>query len=249
MASPARSTSAPVIEAEALANSVADAARTCGVKRYFTIPGRDPFGWQLQPVPLRLGRPTWGAAPDLDPAWHVVRRTLADPAGFDDLVAELAGGVPLPRDRPLWRLWVVDGLAEPGFGQRFIGSRLGATTHISVLDADGRACAVTCTNGEGSGVVIPGTGIHVNNIMGEEDLSPLGFHHAPAGRRMPSMMSPTAVLRGGELHLALGSSGSNRIRSALLQTIVGVVDHYQQRFAIDFSYGEKRRLVMFLESL
>jgi gamma-glutamyltranspeptidase/glutathione hydrolase len=119
----------------------------------------------------------------------------------------------------------MDGLAEDGFGRRFLGSRLGSTTHISVLDADGRAVAVTCTNGEGSGIVVPGTGIHLNNIMGEEDLSPLGFHHAPPGRRMPSMMSPTVVAADGRVQVALGSSGSNRIRSALLQTIVGVVDH------------------------
>ncbi|MFP5361283.1 MAG: gamma-glutamyltransferase family protein [Thermoleophilia bacterium] len=119
----------------------------------------------------------------------------------------------------------MDGLAEPGFGGRFLGSRLGSTTHISVLDAAGRAVSVTCTNGEGSGIVVPGTGIHLNNIMGEEDLSPLGFHHAPPGRRMPSMMSPTVVMADGRVEVALGSSGSNRIRSALLQTIVAVVDH------------------------
>ena len=89
----------------------------------------------------------------------------------------------------------------------------------------GRACSVTCTNGEGSGVVVPGTGIHVNNIMGEQDLNPLGFHRHPAGRRMPSMMAPSVVTRAGEVELVLGSAGSNRIRSALLQTIVGVVDH------------------------
>ncbi len=119
----------------------------------------------------------------------------------------------------------VDGLAEPGFAGRLLGSRMGSTTHLTVIDAEGRACSVTCTNGEGSGIIVPGTGIHVNNIMGEADLNPLGFHHAPPGRRMPSMMSPTVVAEGGEVHLALGSSGSNRIRSALLQTIVGVVDH------------------------
>ena len=86
------------------------------------------------------------------------------------------------------------GLAEPGFLERFMAGRLGATTHISVLDADGWACSVTCTNGEGCGIVVPGTGVHVNNIMGEQDLSPLGFFtHAP-GRRLPSMMAPTIVL-------------------------------------------------------
>jgi gamma-glutamyltranspeptidase/glutathione hydrolase len=119
----------------------------------------------------------------------------------------------------------LDGLGEPGYEDTFLANRLGSTTHISVVDGDGRACAVTCTNGEGSGIVVPGTGIHLNNIMGEEDLSPLGFHRAPAGRRMPSMMSPTIVMRDGSVEVALGSSGSNRIRSAILQTIVGVVDH------------------------
>jgi len=119
----------------------------------------------------------------------------------------------------------VEGLADPGFLERFLRSRLGSTTHISVIDGTGRAASVTCTNGEGSGLVVPGTGVHLNNIMGEEDLSPLGFHTAPPGRRMPSMMAPTVVLRDGEVELVLGSAGSNRIRSALLQTIVGVVDH------------------------
>jgi gamma-glutamyltranspeptidase/glutathione hydrolase len=103
-------------------------------------------------------------------------------------------------------------------------SKLGSTTHISVLDADGCACSVTCTNGEGSGVWVPGTGIHLNNIMGEEDLNPLGFHRFPPGRRMPSMMAPTVVQGEHGVELVVGSAGSNRIRSAILQTIVGVVD-------------------------
>lgn len=118
----------------------------------------------------------------------------------------------------------VEGLPEAGFLERFLTAKLGSTTHISVLDVRGRACSVTCTNGEGSGVVIPGTGIHLNNILGEEDLNPLGFHRHPPGRRMPSMVSPTVVLRENQVELVLGSAGSNRIRSALLQTIVGVVD-------------------------
>ena len=95
-----------------------------------------------------------------------------------------------------------------------------------MLDADGRACSVTCTNGEGSGIVVPGTGIHVNNVMGEGDLNPLGFFAFEPGRRMPSMMAPTVVLApDGSVELVLGSAGSNRIRSAILQVIVGVVDH------------------------
>jgi gamma-glutamyltranspeptidase/glutathione hydrolase len=119
----------------------------------------------------------------------------------------------------------LEGLSEEGFLERFLSSRLGSTTHIAVLDAAGCACSATATNGEGSGVVVPGTGIHLNNVMGEEDLNPFGFHRHPAGRRMPSMMAPSIVMRDGDVELVLGSAGSNRIRSAILQTIVAVVDH------------------------
>ncbi len=122
----------------------------------------------------------------------------------------------------------LEGLEQDGFLERFLASRLGSTTHISVIDANGCACSATCTNGEGSGVVVPGTGMHLNNVMGEQDLNPLGFHLHPAGRRMPSMMAPTVAMRDGEVELVLGSAGSNRIRSALLQTIIGVVDHGMQ---------------------
>jgi gamma-glutamyltranspeptidase/glutathione hydrolase len=119
------------------------------------------------------------------------------------------------------------GLDDPEFVARFLhrgGGRLGSTTHISVLDRDGMACSVTCSNGSCSGVVVPGTGVHLNNMLGEQDLNPLGFHRHPPGRRLPSMMAPTAVLRDGQPELVLGSAGSNRIRSAILQTVLRVID-------------------------
>ncbi|HVL96685.1 MAG TPA: gamma-glutamyltransferase [Solirubrobacteraceae bacterium] len=101
---------------------------------------------------------------------------------------------------------------------------LGNTTHVSVLDAEGWACSVTVSNGAASGVVVPGTGIHLNNMLGEEDLNPLGFFRHPPGRRLPSMMAPTLVRRDGDVELVVGSAGSNRIRSAILQVISGAVD-------------------------
>jgi gamma-glutamyltranspeptidase/glutathione hydrolase len=130
----------------------------------------------------------------------------------------------------------VEGLHSEGYLERFlrkdamesaareVHSRLGSTTHVSVLDADGACASVTCSNGSCSGVIVPGTGMHLNNMMGEEDLNPLGFHRHTPGRRIPSMMAPTVVLRDGEPEVVLGSAGSNRIRSAILQTIMGVVD-------------------------
>jgi gamma-glutamyltranspeptidase / glutathione hydrolase len=100
------------------------------------------------------------------------------------------------------------------------GDRVGSTTHIAVLDADGNCASVTCSNGTGSGVLVPGTGVHVNNMLGEEDLNPHGFHRIPPGRRVSSMMAPTLALLNGEVVLGLGSAGSNRIRSAILQVVV-----------------------------
>jgi gamma-glutamyltranspeptidase/glutathione hydrolase len=106
----------------------------------------------------------------------------------------------------------------------YAGDLLGSTTHISVLDPEGMCANVTCSNGSGSGMLVPGTGVILNNMLGEEDLNPLGFHSIAPGRRVPSMMAPTVVLRDGEIEMGLGSAGSNRIRSAILQTIVRAVE-------------------------
>jgi gamma-glutamyltranspeptidase/glutathione hydrolase len=130
----------------------------------------------------------------------------------------------------------VRGLSEEGFASRFldpaaldqavkgVSSRLGSTTHITAMDGAGACASVTCSNGTGSGLIVPGTGVHVNNMLGEEDLNPLGFHLWEPGARLPSMMSPTVILRDGELEAGLGSAGSNRIRSAIVQVILRLVD-------------------------
>ena len=96
----------------------------------------------------------------------------------------------------------------------------GSTTHISIIDSQGNAVSVTTTNGEGCGHILPGTGIMMNNMLGEEDLNPDGFHNWKTTKRMETMMSPTIVI--GELgpELVLGSGGSNRIRSAITQVIL-----------------------------
>ncbi len=119
---------------------------------------------------------------------------------------------------------LVANLLDPHGLDLAAGDLLGSTTHISVLDVDGMCANVTCSNGSGSGVLVPGTGVILNNMLGEEDLNPGGFHRIAPGRRVPSMMAPTVVLRDGEIALGLGSAGSNRIRSAILQTIVRVIE-------------------------
>lgn len=98
------------------------------------------------------------------------------------------------------------------------------TTHISVVDAAGNLAAVSLSNGEGCGRSWPGTGIHLNNMLGEEDLHPQGFHAWPPGTRIASMMAPSVIARGDGTVMALGSGGSNRIRTALLQVASHLID-------------------------
>lgn len=103
-------------------------------------------------------------------------------------------------------------------------NKWGSTTHFSVMDGEGNAASVTASNGEGSGYTIPGTGIMLNNMLGEADLHPGGFHQWQTDLRISSMMAPTMVLAEGTPELVLGSGGSNRIRTAILQVISNVID-------------------------
>lgn len=98
------------------------------------------------------------------------------------------------------------------------------TTHISVADADGNIASLTASNGEGCAHVLPGTGIMLNNMLGEEDLNPGGFNRWVEGARLASMMSPAVVETAGGTRIALGSGGSNRIRSAITQVLVNLLD-------------------------
>lgn len=100
----------------------------------------------------------------------------------------------------------------------------GGTTHISVVDARGNVAAMTSSTGCGSGVFVADSGIHMNNMLGEEDLVPEGVPPLLPGDRMTSMMSPTMVLGPDGMEVVLGSSGSARIRSAIARVVGAIVD-------------------------
>jgi len=126
-------------------------------------------------------------------------------AGLDD---KTAAAIISPENLSSWRQTLLEGgLASRG------------TTHISVADAAGNLASLTLSNGEGSAYVLPGSGIMLNNMLGEEDLNPAGFHRMPPGIRLASMMTPTIANLADGGQIALGSGGSNRIRSAILQVL------------------------------
>ncbi len=99
------------------------------------------------------------------------------------------------------------------------------TTQVSVIDGEGNVATMTISNGEGCGTIIPGSGVMLNNMLGEEDVNPTGFHLWQPDQRMSSMMAPTiAMLPNGRI-IATGSGGSSRIRTALLQLLINLIDY------------------------
>lgn len=120
-------------------------------------------------------------------------------------------------------------LAGQAFGESIENIRQFSrgTTHVSIADREGNVASMTCSNGEGSGYFVPGTGIMLNNMMGEDDLHPDGFHSAPSGQRVGSMMSPSVLVRDDEVQLVFGSGGSKRIRPALTQVLTQLIDFYR----------------------
>jgi len=165
----------------------------------------------------RLGDHEWGSPEHamkltrVLQASSIVREQHGMAAGLDNETAEI---ILQPESLAQWQETLRTGaMASRG------------TTHMSVADADGNLASLTLSNGEGSSYVLPGRGIMLNNMMGEEDLHPNGFHRLPPGVRLASMMTPIIVSlpEGGQI--ALGSGGSNRIRSAILQVLVNMLEY------------------------
>jgi gamma-glutamyltranspeptidase/glutathione hydrolase len=99
------------------------------------------------------------------------------------------------------------------------------TTHISAIDADGNAASISLSNGEGNGFAVGDFGFMLNNMLGEEDLSSGSLDDWRQGVRLSSMMAPTTILAPDGTVTALGTGGSNRIRTAILQVAVNLLDH------------------------
>jgi gamma-glutamyltranspeptidase/glutathione hydrolase len=125
-------------------------------------------------------------------------------------------------DEAVERIRAREAQAGAGSAEEPVGAP--GTTHISVVDAAGNAASLTASNGSGSGVIVPGTGFHLNNMLGEHDLNPVG-REVRSGRRLTSMMAPSLVLDDGRPRLVVGSAGSVRLRGAILQLVLNVAFH------------------------
>jgi gamma-glutamyltranspeptidase / glutathione hydrolase len=169
---------------------------------------------------LLEGEAMKGLAPGSSEQIHALCRAMRV---ADEARAGGSGGLPSePFTQAMQQFAALSG--QPlGAGPRDSGGPQ-STTHVSVIDVAGNAASVTFSYGEGNGVLIDGTGIMMNNLMGEEDLFPGGFHSWPQGQRLATMMSPTLVVKGDEV-VVMGTGGANRIRTALIQVISNLLDH------------------------
>ena len=124
---------------------------------------------------------------------------------------------------------IADQLFDEAFIERFVADirsrahKVGGTTHISVADGHGNMASTTVSNGEGCGYIVPGTGVMLNNMLGEEDINPRGFFNWDPDSRITSMMAPSLLVWDDGRQCVLGSGGSNRIRTALIQVIANLV--------------------------
>ncbi len=102
-----------------------------------------------------------------------------------------------------------------------------STSHLSVVDEKGNVVALTQSVNSffASGIVVPGTGILLNNHLADFDDKPGGPNAIGPGKRPTSSMAPTIVLSGGKPFLTIGSPGATRIVSALAQIIINIVDY------------------------
>ncbi len=98
----------------------------------------------------------------------------------------------------------------------------GSTVHTSAVDDTGLACAITASSGYGSGEMPDGTGLWLNNCLGEIELNRRGFDAGPPGKRLPSNMAP-GVARSNQQVLAMGSPGADRITTALHQFLINYI--------------------------
>jgi gamma-glutamyltranspeptidase/glutathione hydrolase len=100
------------------------------------------------------------------------------------------------------------------------------TTSFSIADRDGNIICVTQSLGSpfGSGVVVPGTGLCLNNFLYWTDLDPRSPNHTAPGSALPICMAPTVSLRDGKAVLALGTPGSYGILQTQAQAMVQYLD-------------------------
>jgi len=109
-------------------------------------------------------------------------------------------------------------ILEKAWLKKYLDKRMSPNTlHMSIVSSDGAAVSITMSNGYGSGITIPGTGITCNNSLGEPELNPHGFFTLKPQQRFVSNMSPAIAWNEAGRVIAMGSPGASRITTTITQ--------------------------------
>ncbi len=191
--------------------------------------------------PFELKKHRFGSAAQLHLAIEAMRRGFADRARY---LGDPDSNPEMPIARLISKEYAADlartirnDVASKSSPTTFEWPREGdSTTHISVVDGERNAVALTYTleSGYGSRIVVTGAGFLLNNEMGDFNAGPglttegglIGTkaNLAGPGKRMLSSMTPTIMVRHGKLFMVTGSPGGRTIINTVLQTILNVVD-------------------------
>jgi gamma-glutamyltranspeptidase/glutathione hydrolase len=156
---------------------------------------------------------------------------LARGDDLDDVLATMASAA----------IWLrggrdADPRTDPGTARGLVTALRGVdrrteTTNLCAVDRSGNACVITTSLGLGSGVWVPGFGVHLNSMLGEGEL----IRKVPVpGTRLGSMMSPLVAVDAEQRPVvAAGAAGGSRIRPALVQSVLRMLNGEDPQSAID----------------
>ncbi len=192
--------------------------------------------------PYDLGSLGWGSAAAVHLMVEAARRAYADRAEYlgDPDFYEIPAAMLIDKNYAQQRF--ADFNSEQASDSNLIGAgewylEGEDTTHFSVMDAQGMMVAFTTTlnSSYGNKIVVPGTGILLNNEMDDFAIklnAPNQFgligreaNAVAPGKRMLSSMSPTLVTQNNQPVLITGSPGGSTIITTTLQVILNVIDH------------------------
>ena len=192
---------------------------------------------ERQPISIDLNgwRIVTNPAPAIGGAVLASMLLLSHPGGFVEwsaagakALAEIQRSVLAYRATSLDVTSDVDGAVADLLERARLGDHRGlmsspSTIHVSAVDTGGLACSVTTSAGYGSGVMIPGTGLWLNNSLGEVELFPEGMERFAPGDRLASNMAPTIAGGPNGAVMAVGSPGASRITTALAQVLTNFI--------------------------
>jgi len=211
--------------------------------RGYTIASNDAPGGGITLLELmnilegyNLARHDWrGMGSDVSDYIHILAMAMraaekdrVEYVGDPDFV-QVPTGLLISKERAgEWRRHIDSG--EKIIVPKWVPKEPPSTTHVSVVDAEGNAVSLTHTLGSCSGVITYGLGFLYNNAMINFNPVPGKPNSIAPGKSRLTQMAPTILLKDGQPYIVVGAPGGGRIVSAIMQSVINIIDHEMTPF-------------------